>query len=182
MNVMKALQATLFLTILFFLSISFSNCSKSKCSAKTSTSAFKADFTGNYTYFGPDTLPNQRCTEHLTAWRTIVDGKGTSTFGECTVHFDFCGDAESNYGNVHAWMGFGKGDTLFISCAGRVMEGRLTGHPLYVTSYWKDPFEILGGTGRFIGAKGSGTTDDYNSSEDPNSHHRWTGTITMSKE
>ncbi|MBP1668794.1 MAG: hypothetical protein H6Q21_1160, partial [Bacteroidetes bacterium] len=47
--------------------------------------------------------------------------------------------------------------------------------------YWRDPFEILGGTGKFKGATGKGTTDDYNSSEDPYSHHHWTGTITLLK-
>lgn len=179
---MKTQQITIFLTILFFLSASLINCNRSRGSLKTTNQPFNADFTGIYVYLGPDTFLNPKCSGPLTAWRAIVDAKGTSTFGECTVHFDFCGDTESNYGNVHAWMGFGKGDTLFISCAGRVMDGRLTDHPIYVTSYWRDPFEILGGTGRFLGAKGRGTTDDYNSSNDPNSHHRWRGTITLIRE
>ena len=61
------------------------------------------------------------------------------------------------------------------------MGGRLDDHPEYVTSWWKDPWEITGGTGRFEGATGSGYTDDYNSAIDPYSHHRWTGTITMLK-
>ena len=62
-----------------------------------------------------------------------------------------------------------------------VITGRLEDHPDYVVSYWRDPFEILGGTGRFEGAFGGGMTDDYNSSEDTNSHHHWKGTITMKK-
>jgi hypothetical protein len=42
-----------------------------------------------------------------------------------------------------------------------------------VVSYWKDPFVILGGTGKYEGATGDIITDDYNSSEDPYSHHHW---------
>ena len=55
------------------------------------------------------------------------------------------------------------------------------GQPEYVTSWWRDPFVITGGTGRFEGATGGGMTDDYNSTEDDNSHHNYTGTITMAK-
>ena len=78
-------------------------------------------------------------------------------------------------------MVFGKGDTLFVTCKGKVIGGKSPDHPEYVTSYWRDDFLILGGTGRFEGATGSGKTDDYNSSEDPYSHHRWKGTITLEK-
>jgi hypothetical protein len=61
------------------------------------------------------------------------------------------------------------------------MEGRLSDRPSYVIEYWRDPFVILGGTGRFEGATGGGMTDDYNSALDPYSHHHWNGTITMVK-
>jgi hypothetical protein len=179
---MKTIQSIFLLTALFCLSILLINCNKGKGSLKMVTEPFKADFIGNYNYVGPDTLPNPKCTDPLTDWRAIVDGKGTGTLGDFTAHFDFCGDAESNYGNVHAWMAFGVGDTLFISGSGRVMEGRLADHSAFVTSYWRDPFEILGGTGKFYGATGKGTTNDYNSSEDANSHHHWTGTITWLRE
>jgi hypothetical protein len=48
-------------------------------------------------------------------------------------------------------------------------------------NFAKDPFKILGKTGRFKGASGSGMTDDYNSDLDPYSHHHWKGTITLVK-
>lgn len=70
-------------------------------------------------------------------------------------------------------------DTLFISCEGRVIGGKMDEHPSFVTEYWKDDFEILGGTGKYAGATGKGKTDDYNSSEDPNSHHYWKGSISF---
>jgi hypothetical protein len=40
---------------------------------------------------------------------------------------------------------------------------------------------VMGGTGSFEGATGTIMSDDYNSSEDPYSHHHWKGTITMVK-
>jgi len=144
---------------------------------------FKADFIGNYTYVGPDTLAEAKCNETLSAWRAIVDGEGTSSYlGDFIVHFDFCGDEAGNYGNLYGYMVSAAGDTLFVSCAGQVKEGRLADHQAHVTSYWRDPFEIKGGTGKFKGASGGGTTNDYNSTEDTNSHHHWNGTITLKNE
>lgn len=69
-----------------------------------------------------------------------------------------------------------------MSCEGRVIEGKTEEHPSSVIEYWQDDFEILGGTGKFEGATGKGKTDDYNNSEDPNSHHHWKGTISLIKE
>lgn len=147
------------------------------------TEAFTANLTGTYKYAGPDTLPNKKCIDTLTAWRAIVDAVGTSNImGEVKAHFDFCGDEESHYGNTYAYMVDKDKDTLFIDITGQVLGGKLDDHPEYVTSYWKDPISILGGTGKYSGASGSGMSDDYNSSEDPNSHHRWTGTITLLKQ
>jgi hypothetical protein len=180
---MKTLQKFFLFTAALCLLLSFSNCDKLKKAPKTTTEPFEANAVGNYTYAGPDTLPNPKCVAPFTAWRAIVDGNGTEThLGNFIMHFDFCGDTLSNYGNVYAYLVGADGDTLFISCTGRVIDGRLEDHPDYVTSYWRDPFEISGGTGKFKGATGGGKTDDYNSSKDPNSHHRWTGTITLVKE
>jgi hypothetical protein len=180
---MKTIKRIVFIMAVFCLTLSFLHCNGSKGKPKTITEPFTADFIGNYTYVGPDTLPNPKCTDPFTTWRAIVDGNGTGTpIGDFTMHFDFCGDSLGNYGNVYAYMVTADGDSLFISCAGRVIDGTLDDHPAYVTSYWRYPFKILGGTGKFKGATGKGMTDDYNSSEDPNSHHHWSGTITLIKE
>ena len=56
--------------------------------------------------------------------------------------------------------------------------------PNYALSYFKDPFEITGGTGRFEGATGGGMTNDYNFvGKDGIVHtsHHWQGTITLKK-
>jgi hypothetical protein len=180
---MKTFQKLFLFAATICLTLCLLNCKGTKKSPEMTTIPFEASFIGNYTYAGPDTLPSPKCVEPFTAWRAIVDGNGTGTpLGSFTVHFDFCGDSLSNYGNSYAYMVCAEGDTLFVSGAGRVIDGRLDDHPANVTSYWKDPFQITGGTGKFKGATGSGTTNDYNNSEDSNSHHRWTGTITMLKE
>ena len=150
--------------------------------SKMITEDFHAEFTGTYTYVGPDTLASKKCSDSLYIWRAIVDCEGTAnTMGKVDVHFDFCGDQDGNYGNTDAFMVDENNDTLFITCAGQVIQGKMEGHPELVTSYWKDEFKILGGTGKYEGATGKGMTDDYNSSEDPNSHHTWKGTITLNE-
>lgn len=147
-----------------------------KSTDKTVTVPFKVDYLGNYTFVDVDGTCG---TGYL---HVIVDGQGTGThLGNSTVHFDFCVYDNGYYGPTVSQMVAANGDILYVSCQGQVIDGRLDDHPSYVTSYWRDPFVILGGTGRFKGATGEGLTDDYNSSEDPYSHHHWTGTITLLK-
>jgi len=156
--------------------------SPGKSKAKMVTLPFDVTAKGNYVYVGPDTLTVPKCVAPLNIWRAIVEGDGTGTpTGDFKMHFDFCGDSLSNYGNTVAYMALSDGDTIFVTGSGRVMDGRLSDHPAFVVSYWKDPFVILGGTGKYAGATGEIMTNDYNSSEDSNSHHHWTGTITMKK-
>jgi hypothetical protein len=144
---------------------------------KMVTVPFKVEYLGTYQPFG------DRCDANV-----IVDGVGDGTHvGNSTVHFDFCilgvsADGDSTfYGGTEAYIVADNGDTLFVSIEGAVVEPPLVDHPEYVVNYWRDPFEILGGTGRFEGATGGGWSDDYNSTEDAYSHHHWEGTITMIK-
>jgi hypothetical protein len=122
--------------------------------------------------------------------RVINDGEGTEiNMGKFTHHFEFCADwingtYPSPKEGAPATVGYfvdAGGDTLYIMSSGKVHEGRLDEHPEYVNSWWRDPWVISGGTGRFEGATGSGMTDDYNSDLDPYSHHHWKGTITLVK-
>lgn len=148
-----------------------------KMNPTTVTVPFIADFTGTYVYVGP----NEKCGAPYVV-QVIVDFEGNAThLGKMTGNFAFCVEADGTYGETVAYMVAANGDTLFVACAGKVIEGRMEDHPTNVNSYWRDPFEILGGTGRFEGATGSGTTDDFNNTEDPYSHHYWRGTITMLK-
>ncbi len=179
---MKIFKNLILLTALFCVSLLILNCARQKA-PKTVTVPFTADALGEYKYFGPDTLPSPKCTDSIWAFRIIVDAKGTGNpIGNFTVHFDFCSDAEGNYGNCFAYLVAENGDTLFIEASGQVFEGRLDEHPEFVTSYWRDPSKMIGGTGKYKGATGSVMGDDYNSSEDPYSHHHWKGTLTLVEE
>ncbi len=147
--------------------------------SKMVTTPFVVEFVGTYTDPGSTT---EKCDMNV-----IVDGNGKGThIGNATIHFDFCvtpffEDGYAAYGNTESYIVAANGDMIFIDLEGKVVFGRTDDHPEYVTSWWQDEFFITGGTGRFEGATGSGWTNDYNSSEDPNSHHYWQGTISMKK-
>ena len=153
-------------------------------SAKTKsvTMGFNIVFTGNYDFQGPDVTA---CSPFPPLVRIINTGEGTgSHFGHLTSYFDFCVDiTDSSYpnGHVEAYFEDENGDRLCVEVAGFVLPGRVSGMPSFATSYFKDPFVIIGGTGRFEGATGSGWTNDYNSSKDIYSHHHWKGKITLVK-
>lgn len=144
---------------------------------------FTVDYIGTYLY-GPFGIPTDKCDINV-----FVEGEGTGTHvGHSMIHFDFCvtpyftpdGQLDhGDYGNSDAYIVAANGDLLFVSVEGTVYPGRLDDHPEHVVSYWRDPFVITGGTGRFEGATGGGMTNDYNSSEDSNSHHHWEGTINL---
>ena len=152
-----------------------------KSDPKTVTVPFKTSFIGEYT--SVDIPPPDGACDSEFACLVNVDFVGTGThLGKFSGNFEFCACGPGGaYGPTVSSMVAANGDILYISGEGFVIDGRLDDHPEYVISYWRDPFVILGGTGRFEGATGEGWTDDYNSSEDPNSHHNWTGTITMVK-
>jgi hypothetical protein len=179
---MKKSKDLLMITAVTCLALLVLSCNRQKA-PRMVTQPFKAEATGEYKYVGPDTFPDAKCTGTLSVWRAIVDARGTATpLGDFTVHFDFCGDSLSNYGNTDAYILDKDGDSLFLDAMGRVYDGRLDEHPAFVTSYWRDTFRFVGGSGKFKGATGLVIGDDYNSSEDPYSHHRWEGTITMAEE
>jgi len=163
---------------------------KAKAEPVMVTVPFKADFvgtymegTGPYAECGPCDPENGEC------WGIVFnEGGGTAThLGKCKHYFEFCCDFISGIypgptEYMKAYLIAANGDILYMECAGQVITGRLDYHPDDVNSYFKDPFVILGGTGKFKGATGSGYTDDYNRDAYPdNSFHHWRGTITMIK-
>lgn len=169
--------------ISIILSIVFTTCNHSTNKQEVPqmlTKDFELKATGEYQYVGPDTLPNPKCGPPLDAWRAIVEIKGTSNIlGNFTGLLNFCGNDESYYGNCFAYIVSNSADTLFLNVSGQVLGGKLIEHPKFVTSYWKDTFQIIGGTGKYLNAGGTLISDDYNSAEDHLSHHHWKGTITL---
>lgn len=123
--------------------------------------------------------------------KVINTGEGTGThFKKVTSYFEFCvkptvpGGGTYPEGYLVAYFEDKNGDRLNVEVAGEVFPGRVPGMPNYALSYFKDPFIITGGTGRFEGATGSGMTNDYNFlGKDGIVHtsHHWQGTITMKK-
>ena len=153
------------------------------------TLPFKADFIGTYMYAGPEASCGDWNPEDGIMWGMVInEGSGTGThLGKFTHYFEFCAEFVSGVypgptNHMVAFFTAANGDILHIQCSGTVIPGRLDYHPDDVNSYFKDPFVILGGTGRFEGATGCGYTDDYNRDSYPeNSFHHWNGTITMVK-
>ncbi|MBN2813852.1 MAG: alpha/beta hydrolase [Bacteroidales bacterium] len=143
------------------------------------TMPFVAHFTGNYVSIGPC----ETCGDSPPYFLVVNEGNGfCNCIGNITHHFEFCSNAAKGFypqGYIKAYFTASNGDRLDVVISGRVIKGRSYGHPFFVTSYWRDPFTITGGTGRFEGARGSGFSNDYNSSKDPLSHHQWRGTITL---
>lgn len=179
---MKTLWNFIRLTFVIFITTFALGCNRSKA-PETVTIPFSGEALGEYMYAGPDTLPNPKCTDSLSAWRAIVEGKGASDqLGSFTAYFDFCGDTLNHYGNLYGYLVAENGDTLFVNGSGQVIAGRLAEHPEDVISYWRDDFEITGGTGKYMGATGTIMSDDYNTSSDAYSHHHWSGTLTLLKE
>ena len=162
--------------------LEFDNATLSKKNVtKELTMGLNLVFTGTYDYQGP----SADCGDFPPFVQVINNGEGSGThFGKLTSHFDFCVDVRDfSYpnGRIIAYFEDENGDRLDVEVAGFVLGGRVPGMPSYANSYFKDPFQIIGGTGRFEGATGSGFTNDYNSDKDDYSHHHWTGTITLLK-
>ncbi len=170
---MKTFKITVKSVFIIFLLLS--------CSNPIVTEPFEANFTGEYVnIITGEELTG--CDDEFECHVEVAFEGTAANLGHITGVFSFCAcGPNGKYAPTKSFMVFDKGDSLFFTCHGKVIEGRLVDHPEYVTSYWKDPFIFQGGTGRFEGAAGGGTTDDYNSSVDPNSHHHWKGTITIKK-
>ncbi|MGQ1786543.1 hypothetical protein [Saccharicrinis sp. GN24d3] len=154
----------------------------------TVTLPFEANFLGEYTNV---IYPDSTCDESYNC-RVFVDYTGTAThLGKMYGSFEFCAcgpddpnieGPDGKYTGGETCFHAANGDKLFLRSEGSsVAYQMLPEHPEYVKSWWRDNWEITGGTGRFEGATGCGTSDDYNSSLDSYSHHHWTGTITMVK-
>lgn len=147
---------------------------------------FNIVFIGEYQYIGPD---EQKCPG---LFKVINTGEGTGThFKKLTTYFEFCVDGNSNYplGYIDAYFTDEDGDVLEVTIeSGQVLPGRVPGIPNFGVSYFKDPFLITGGTGKFAGATGKGYTNDYNflvNEEGYNfptkTRHHWKGKIVLKK-
>lgn len=157
---------------------------------KMVTLGFNIKLFGTYEYQGPDMEGDKCGLFQDTGFALVINtGVGTGThFKKVTSYFEFCVNPntgtypENDY--LYAYLEDEDGDQLFVEVAGQVLPGRAPGMPDFALSYFKDPFTIIGGTGKFEGASGGGFTNDYNFiAKDGLVHtsHHWQGKITMKK-
>ncbi|MCX2718898.1 hypothetical protein [Lentiprolixibacter aurantiacus] len=154
---------------------------------KMVTLGFNVHFTGDYA--APDHAAE--CGEGTFPVKNTGMGTGTH-FKTVKSYFEFCVRPTATGGTypegyIVAYFEDEDGDRLYFDVAGEVIGGRLPGMPSYAISYFKDPFTILDGTGKFEGASGGGFTNDYNFVDTidgvpvQRTRHHWQGKITMKK-
>lgn len=134
---------------------------------------------------------NSECAQQGNPVHVIAEAEGTAThMGKVHVTFDFCaGGQDPDIEVPHMTVGPGSyvltaanGDELFLHTeGGAVIFGRTDEHPDDVIDYWRYPYIITGGTGKFQGASGEIYSDDYDTSLNDQSVHNWTGEITLVK-
>lgn len=146
------------------------------------TVPFRASF---YSIGGAESDPS--CGDFPRFSKNTQDGDGEAThLGRFSFHATFCQDiadvlddgqlteGESvPYWNGVATLTAANGDELWITVAGAIV---LSDHPDYDVEF-HDPFEFVGGTGRFEGASGNGVTDSYGVAG--RVEHTWSGTLNV---
>jgi hypothetical protein len=126
-------------------------------------------------------MPDESCGSEPGVFLNIQEGTGEGThLGRFSVRITFCMDV-TNFPTVPYWNGVGtftgaNGDQLFITIEGTVLP---SDHPDFDLEF-SDPFDFVGGTGRFSGASGGGITNSFVDLQvsPSRTQHEWTGTLT----
>ena len=119
----------------------------------------------------------------------VQAGEGEATgLGRFSVHITFCVDAtdllddgtltegeSAPYVLGSGTLVAANGDELYMTIEGAVLP---SSHPDYAFEFF-DPWEFVGGTGRFAGASGAGVTSSFVdfTATPSRTHHTWTGMI-----
>lgn len=144
---------------------------------------FKANFYTDQVLLGPDP---DRC--DLPRFFNVQEGVGVAThLGRFSIRITFCidptdilddgrltGDDSAPYAGGGTFIA-ANGDELHFTISGAVVPSDRPGFAYE----FMDPFEITGGTGRFAGAAGRGSTLSFvNPLADPTrTHHEWTAAL-----
>lgn len=121
----------------------------------------------------------------------VQEGIGEAThLGRFSIRITFCIDAtdllddgqltegeSAPYDGGVGVLTAANGDELYITIAGAVVP---SDHPDFDFEF-DDPYAITGGTGRFAGATGSGTSNSFVSRavQPTRTTHNWTGSLTF---
>jgi hypothetical protein len=137
------------------------------------TKDFVATFFTNLVSIGEDSVS---CAPPRT-FLNVQEGSGSeATVGNFDTRMTFCVDVTTfEYGDTDAVMTAENGDKLYLDVSGQIFP---TTKPAYDLEF-KDPFTIIGGTGKFENATGSGMTESYVNQTTGRTDHVWTGTITL---
>lgn len=148
---------------------------------------FKAKF---FTRFTADRLNEVTCSRPERPSPNFQVGRGTGThLGKFYTELSFCGGDGGVYSDANGYLEAANGDRLYVKIDdGAVLFNLPEPHPVY-DAYFRDPFDIVGGTGRFEGASGSGMTNSFVNLFDENGNfipdhrtdHEWTGTLKLPK-
>jgi hypothetical protein len=160
--------------------------------AETVTLPFGAIFKGaalpfnqNGTLGGGTGISKQNTGNCGDGYKTLAEsGNGTAAYsGKITFSSVFC-LSNGDILPTSSYFQAADGSILNVAYSGKTCGGCCTDnvHPSTEICCWMINFTILGGTGKFEGATGSGSTNDYIDKvfeEGYNSHHSWKGTITI---
>lgn len=134
-------------------------------------------------------LPDPRCEEPRLLETQVGEGEATY-LGRFDAHFTFCIDISellpsddtpgvltegesAPYNNSEVTFTAANGDKLYIDISGAVLPSSDPNFDLM----FMDPFEFIGGTGRFEGAWGGGVTNSFVKSGLVS--HDWIGTLVL---
>jgi hypothetical protein len=137
------------------------------------TKDFTATFFTDLVSIGEDSI---NCGPPRT-FLNVQEGSGSeNTIGNFNTRITFCADITTfEYGDSDAVMTAENGDELYFDVSGQVIPTTKAGYDLE----FKDPFNIIGGIGKFENANGSGMTESYVNNTTGRTDHVWTGTITL---
>ena len=152
------------------------------------TMPFEANLLGEITKID---FEAHECIDEGYAVRAIVECNGNAThMGKVSLTFNFCSGGAPDpevEGSIYTFAGCqvdliaANGDVLYLYYNdGVAIGGRTEEHPEHVSEYWRTPIAVLGGTGKFEGASGELSSDDYVTTDDV-THHRFYGEITLLK-
>jgi len=166
--------------------------SKNETVTKAFNSHFNTQTDEELPYEGyPDRILN--CTGNQGEWYQMGGGNATH-MGKFTTKMNFCmdgqftpsgGPGEDENGTWDAVYNYNGVEGSFIDHKGNrldfiVPNGEVRLNYMGYVFWWNDAFEFTGGTGRFEGATGEGTTNSFSTDGAIHQHH-WSGEITLVK-
>lgn len=147
----------------------------SSCKEKFETVPFEATFFTDLEGIAPDSI---NCAAPHSFLNTQAGEGSEVNMGTFTTLMTFCINPDNlEYVNGNGSFVDANGDEIQFIISGQVKPST---NPDYDLEF-QDPFTITGGTGRYEGATGSGTTNSFVKHATQRTDHVWSGTVTLKK-